>query len=418
MPDAGDEAGREAWNQSIDFLRWLAGASARALGTDVSLPNRARRAIERIRESESRTNVDDQLFDVDGTPCHEACAADRDEIEYLAAVLDANDVEYVVSPDAIDDPAADIDISSIEPDSDGLYRIWVPDREPAATIHAPFSSNDHILIGSREGYTLFSEAPQEVRDMVFDHSYSRATSKLGVLSACAEGAALPSAEAVAGRRDNAVIEFETVSWDRSGSILTEALNVRGVSFVSSRGKDSITLEIPRQHAAAALEVIEGLCAHVAGLSARRFAGISDLESKAKSQDVILTRTVQGRSACDATRAALDAEGVAYEFDYDGLADEGRFAISATQAASRDFKIPTSAERIREALGKSAARAAAVESAMREASPVKGFSEQAERIARETSRQKSTPAADEQRARKSARDQSRVLDRNKNQRRAR
>lgn len=399
MPDIGDEAGQHALRHIADFAEWLLREAASKM-PGIEGPSLRSRTADRTREI--RENTPDELampddpdarLDVDGVPCAVMCAADRDELDYIVGCLERENVEFSLTPDL---SRPECDPASAEPGEDGLYRAYVPDREPAATIHAPGSRVDHVLVGSRAGRTLLSQASEDLAGLVERTSYARVTERLGAAAALAEGAgSVPEARLETGAPGNVTFAFETVGWDRDGRIVADWLADAGVPCASKRvGDGAVRFEIAPEHVEAARETVGSLVEH-AHIEPSRFRGISP--ASLAGEDVVLRREVPDGAAAERIGALLDEARIRHSRT--PLPSGGsEFAVSAADAAERGFALPRSKGEIGEALER-------IEASRRrtraEAAPARVPLPKA--AAERRPSEKPTPAKDERRARRVARE---------------
>ena len=166
MPDAGDDISaailRDGKQALLDLVRGLDG------GGRSSASGIRRRIEDRVAERREAREAEGLLTDeapdasedaaVPGTaeaPCELVYLEPEDEKAFLT-MLDEAGVEHI--------PAESLDW--VEPPLvEGARCHVLPDREPAASIHAPFSRVDHATARSSTGYIRLAEAIRRTPDL-------------------------------------------------------------------------------------------------------------------------------------------------------------------------------------------------------------------------------------------------------------
>lgn len=450
--DAGDEAATELSRAAKDmaqaFLRFLE-TSARTTGGKggLDLAGRAADFIESMRlEREGAAQAE---ADGDGRaeggpdgggrrlPEHRVmCAADLEELSWLSRELAEAGLEHYFDPQGMLDPVAREDAapfdpgepgsSAPEPGADGLFRIYLPDREPAASIHAPFSSKDRVLVSSREGYNLLQDAEPDMVWLIDSFSRDETEGRAAMGFSCSEAGGsdlVPEVDFDPSSADNVRMDFVTVKWDREADIIEDNLAKLGIPFAKEPiGSEMQRFSLHPGHAAAAKQLIDGLSEHVTFMSPRRVANYDELaeaaapkrneNGKTGTREAFVKGVVPDAQAAAIVKEELRAAGIDYESYIDKATGDESIVVAerdidANRAKLREAasSLPavkrTAADRHRHAVGKT--RSYAREEGL-------GYDFEA----RETGK----PVADERMARSSARAQQRhALARERAQRRS-
>lgn len=452
--DAGDEAATELSRAAKDmaqaFLRFLE-TSARTTGGKggLDLAGRAADFIERMRlEREEAAQAEEDGDDrgrAEGEPDRSGgrlpehrvmCAADLEEVSWLSRELAKAGLEHYFDPQDMLDPVAREDAAPFDPDepgsaapepgADGLFRIYLPDREPAVSIHAPFSSKDRVLVSSREGYNLLRDAEPDMIWLIDSFSRHEAEGRTAMGLSCSEAGGsnlLPEVEFDPASADNVRMDFVTVKWDREAAIIADNLAKLGIPFAKEPvGSEMQRFSLHPGHAAAAKQLIDGLSEHVVYMSPKRVANYDELaeaaapkrneNDEAGTRKAIVKGVVPDAQAAAIVKEELRAAGIDYESYIDKATGDESIVVAARDIDANRAKLReaasslpavkrTAADRNRPAVGKTRSYA-------RKEEPGYDFE------ARETGK----PVSDERTARSSARAQQRhALARERAQRRS-
>lgn len=450
--DAGDEAATELSRAAKDmaqaFLRFLETSARTTGGKDgLDLAGRAADFIERMRlEREGAAQAE---ADGDGRaeggpdgggrrlPEHRVmCAADLEELSWLSRELAEAGLEHYFDPQGMLDPVAREDAVPFDPDepgsaapepgADGLFRIYLPDREPAVSIHAPFSSKDRVLVSSREGYNLLQDAEPDMVWLIDSFSRDETEGRAAMGFSCSEAGGsdlVPEVDFDPSSADNVRMDFLTVKWDREADIIEDNLAKLGIPFAKEPiGSEMQRFSLHPGHAAAAKQLIDGLSEHVVYMSPRRVANYDELaeaaapkrneNGKTGTREAFVKGVVPDAQAAAIVKEELGAVGIDYESYIDKATGDESIVVAARDINANRAKLReaasslpavkrTAADRHRPAVGKT--RSYAREEGL-------GYDFEA----RETGK----PVADERMARSSARAQQRhALARERAQRRS-
>ncbi len=314
MPDAGDEIGEVFESKTVEFLEILgkgvAGSySRRTIVNNYGVAEAAEEAhaeldAHALEEAESAADA--------GLPCEVCCAESAEDAAALANELSEQGVElHFDLADALGEPvyAADAATASpaseLEPGADGIYRIYLPRRE---------AEEARAL-----GYVPLDEA-EGVGDLLAANSLSEARQRLAVERACSEAAA-KAAPALASELSpfSETLDFETVSWDREGKIVSRCLDALGVPCERAAiAPDAVRFTFNAAHAPAVKAVADELVGRVRGIDQRRFPNYDALAQAAKQEtqrvirDPSFSRIFVSQDQAAECFAALDACGIGYE----------------------------------------------------------------------------------------------------------
>lgn len=360
MSDAGDEAADALLRELKQFLEreasGLSGDMVDAIAEFFgSLKRHASDGQDDLRlddragaiEPDIEADLEQIAGSATGTPCVVAYCEDLEAAEFLSTELTKAGVDNCFSPEDVD--LSEEARSHLEPmkGESGLYEIYIPDREPALSIHMPFSKIDHAIVGSAQGYTLWRDAGEELHALVAMFSAERTAKRLATQAACVEAALeVEKASFAVGNPDNLKIAFRTVEWDRDASILTGNLKELGIGYdVQRLSEGKVSIEVAEEHASA----VKQLADHAIeswGIDKKRFENYDEIERRAQeisARDEYMTARLSDPDAYNRVKAALDEQGIAYDARLTADGKESVITVARKELAAKGFDMERAAK---------------------------------------------------------------------------
>lgn len=315
MPDAGDDISaailRDGKQALLDLVRGLDG------GGRSSASGIRRRIEDRVAERREAREAEGLLTDeapdasedaaVPGTaeaPCELVYLEPEDEKAFLT-MLDEAGVEHI--------PAESLDW--VEPPLvEGARCHVLPDREPAASIHAPFSRVDHATARSSTGYIRLAEAIRrtpDLKELIELQSMEEVLARRDLAATTSGLAPAPTG------RGAVRLQVRTLPFDRECRYFQNLLKGAGVAAACSVAGGVATFEVDAAQAAAALALVESQMT-VANMSPERIVNLEEFRAAACPEcvgapgELLPVLSLATPEAASFAKEALARSGVSYE----------------------------------------------------------------------------------------------------------
>ena len=338
MPDAGDDISaailRDGKQALADLVRSLdGGGRSSASGIRRRIEDRVHerreeRASEGPREGDGSDEPEEgRMPDAgepgDEVPCELVYLEPEDEEAFLA-MLDEAEVEHLPaeSLDWIDPPLVE-----------GARCHVLPDREPSAAFHAPFSRVDHAAARSSTGHVRLAEAIRrspELAELIELQSMAEVTARRDLAAASAGLAPAPAG------RGAVRLQVRTLPFDRDCRYFRNLLKGAGIAAACSVAGGVATFEVDAAQAPAALALVESQMS-VANMGPERFANLEEFRSAACPEclaapgELMPVLSLATPEAAAFAKEALAQCGVSYE----AHAEEGVEYVKLTEPDWRE-----------------------------------------------------------------------------------
>lgn len=303
--DTGDEAAQESYRQMKetidDLMRWLMGAVRGINASASQLSERTKEIRSKMDEVPEAVIDGDAQAEPERVDTLRVYAANREELEDLCNKLDQEGMEYYfAAEDVPEEPPASIEeweeilfSHDAEQIKGGVYEVHIPDREPYAGIHVPFTDTEITTSKHPAGMKLLSDVDPVLKGAFGDiYSAEMAKDRVAVARSCAiaksEGLDVEG-KLIAGNKENKIIQVETVKWDPEATILTDQLEEIGVPYLTTVDDKVASIEVAGKNLPIVKEVVDTMIENVRGFDESRIIGYADTfasESQASSDEVL------------------------------------------------------------------------------------------------------------------------------------